>query len=57
MKIILTGGLGFIGSHTAFVLNAYNYNVIIADNLSNSDIEVYHILKKCAKIPNAFHCI
>ena len=51
MKIILTGGLGFIGSHTAYVLNAYNYNVIIADNLSNSDIEVYHILKKMCKNP------
>lgn len=39
-KILLTGGLGFIGSHTAVELIAKGYEVIIADNLSNTRIEV-----------------
>ncbi len=39
-KILLTGGLGYIGSHTAVELIAAGYEVIIADNLSNTRIEV-----------------
>ena len=40
MNILLTGGLGYIGSHTAVELLAKNYNVTIIDNLSNSKEEV-----------------
>ena len=40
MKILLTGGLGFIGSHTAVELLSKGYEVVIVDNLSNSKIEV-----------------
>jgi len=40
MNILLTGGLGFIGSHTTVELVNSGYNVIIFDNLSNSKIEV-----------------
>ena len=40
MNILVTGGLGFIGSHTVVELINNNYNVIILDNLSNSKIEV-----------------
>ena len=40
MKILLTGGLGFIGSHTAVELLEGGHDVVIADNLSNSKIEV-----------------
>ena len=36
MKILLTGGLGYIGSHTAVELLNKGYDVVIADNLSNS---------------------
>ena len=36
-NILLTGGAGFIGSHVAVELLENNYNVVIADNLSNSD--------------------
>ena len=36
MNILLTGGLGFIGSHTVVELVNSNYNVVIIDNLSNS---------------------
>lgn len=40
MKILVTGGLGFIGSHTVVELQKKGYEVIIIDNLSNSTIEV-----------------
>jgi UDP-glucose 4-epimerase len=38
-KIIVTGGLGFIGSHTAVCLHEAGFEPIIIDNLSNSKIE------------------
>lgn len=40
MAILLTGGMGFIGSHTAVELINEGYQVIIADNLSNSSPKV-----------------
>nr|WP_294931357.1 UDP-glucose 4-epimerase GalE [uncultured Flavobacterium sp.] len=40
MKIVVTGGLGFIGSHTVVELQNENFEVIVIDNLSNSSIEV-----------------
>ena len=40
MKILVTGGLGFIGSHTVVELLQKNYEVVIIDNLSNSSISV-----------------
>lgn len=40
MNILLTGGSGYIGSHTAVELINKGYNVIIFDNLNNSSIEV-----------------
>lgn len=40
MKILVTGGLGFIGSHTVVELQNEGYEVIIIDNLSNSSLEV-----------------
>ncbi len=36
MKILLTGGAGYIGSHTAAQLDSSGYEVVIADNFSNS---------------------
>ena len=35
-NILITGGAGYIGSHTAVELLNKNYNVIVYDNLSNS---------------------
>jgi len=35
-SILLTGGMGFIGSHTAVELLESGYNVVLYDNLSNS---------------------
>lgn len=40
MKILVTGGLGYIGSHTAVALQNRGYKVIIVDNLANSRREV-----------------
>ena len=40
MKILLTGGMGFIGSHTAAVLLDAGYDVVLYDNLSNADRSV-----------------
>lgn len=38
--ILVTGGLGYIGSHTVVALLQNNYKVVIADDLSNSSIDV-----------------
>jgi UDP-glucose 4-epimerase len=40
MKILVTGGLGFIGSHTVVELQNKGFDVIAIDNLSNSSIGV-----------------
>ena len=40
MKILVTGGLGFIGSHTVVELQNEGFEVIAIDNLSNSSLEV-----------------
>ena len=40
MKILVTGGLGFIGSHTVVELQNEGFDVIAVDNLSNSSLEV-----------------
>jgi len=39
-KILVTGGLGFIGSHTVVELQNEGYEVVIIDDLSNSSIKV-----------------
>ena len=40
MKIVVTGGLGFIGSHTVVELQNEGFEVVAIDNLSNSSIDV-----------------
>lgn len=40
MKVLVTGGLGFIGSHTVVELQNEGFEVIAIDNLSNADISV-----------------
>ena len=39
-KILVTGGLGFIGSHTVVELQNNGFDVVIIDDLSNSSIDV-----------------
>ena len=36
MNILMTGGAGYIGCHTALVLCELRHNVVLLDNLSNS---------------------
>ena len=40
MKIVVTGGLGYIGSHTVVELQNEGFEVVAVDNLSNASIEV-----------------
>lgn len=40
MKIVVTGGLGFIGSHTVVELQNQGFEVVIIDNLSNASLDV-----------------
>lgn len=40
MKVLVTGGLGYIGSHTVVELQNEGFDVIVIDNLSNSSIDV-----------------
>ena len=44
--ILVTGGLGFIGSHTIVELLEMNYKVVVIDNLSNSNISIIEKIKK-----------
>lgn len=46
MKILVTGGLGFIGSHTVVELLDANYDVVVVDDLSNSTIDVKDKIEK-----------
>ena len=45
MKILVTGGLGFIGSHAVVELLNDGYDVVVVDNLSNSSIDVIDKIK------------
>ena len=46
MTILVTGGTGYIGSHTVIELLNNNYEVVIVDNLCNSKIEVLNRIEK-----------
>ncbi|NLM04380.1 MAG: UDP-glucose 4-epimerase GalE [Clostridiales bacterium] len=55
MNILVTGGLGFIGSHTVVELIENGYEVIIADNLINSKIEVLDKLHEITGVKPIFY--
>lgn len=52
--ILVTGGTGFIGSHTTVELQAAGYEVVIVDNLSNSRADVIDGIEKISGIRPAF---
>ncbi|MGX5659542.1 UDP-glucose 4-epimerase GalE [Castellaniella ginsengisoli] len=54
MNILLTGGTGYIGSHTATVLAQQGHRVVLLDNLSNSDEAVVGRLGRILGAPPAF---
>ncbi|MDR2968178.1 MAG: UDP-glucose 4-epimerase GalE [Tannerellaceae bacterium] len=53
-KILVTGGTGYIASHTVVELQNAGYEVIIIDNLSNSNIEVLDGIEKITGVRPAF---
>lgn len=55
MKILVTGGTGYIGSHTVVELLNSGYDVVVADNLSNSSVTVIDAIGKiCGRHPAFF---
>ncbi len=46
MKILVTGGTGYIGSHTVVELQQQGFEVVIVDNLSNSQVSVIDSIEK-----------
>ncbi len=56
-KILVTGGLGFIGSHAVVELQNKGYHVLIIDDLSNSRIEVLDSITSITGIKPDFHKI
>ena len=55
--VLVTGGTGYIGSHTVVELQQSGYEVVIADNLCNSKIEVLDYIKEITGIKPAFEQI
>ncbi len=56
-RIVVTGGLGFIGSHTVVELQSEGYEVIIIDDLSNSSIDVLEKITSITGIRPAYEKI
>ena len=55
MKILVTGGTGYIGSHTVVELQQKGYEVVIVDNLSNSTKDVIYSIQKITGILPEFY--
>ena len=53
-KILVTGGAGYIGSHTCIALHQAGYDVVVYDNLSNSSVEAINRASKLAGQPIEF---
>ena len=46
MQVLVTGGLGYIGSHTTVELLQKGFDVVIVDDLSNSKLNVFDKIKE-----------
>lgn len=55
MSVLVTGGTGYIGSHTCVVLLEAGYDVIIADNLYNSKLDVLDKIETITGIRPKFY--
>ncbi len=53
-QVLVTGGTGYIGSHTTVILLEQGYDVVIVDDLSNSTIDVIDGIEKITKIRPKF---
>lgn len=56
-KILVTGGAGYIGSHTVVELQNNGYEVVIVDNLSNSSVDVIDCIENISGIRPCFEKI
>ncbi len=56
-NILVTGGLGYIGSHTVVALQQTGYKVIIIDDLSNADVNFLHKIEQITGIAPLFYQI
>ncbi len=54
-KILVTGGTGYIGSHTVVELQKAGYEVVIVDNLDNSNIKIVDQITQITGIKPQFH--
>ncbi len=57
MKVFVTGGTGYIGSHTVVELQQNGYEVVIVDNLCNSNIKVLDGIEKITGVRPEFEQI
>ena len=55
MNILVTGGAGYIGSHTIIELLASGHGVVVVDNLSNSSAESLHRVEEITGQAVPFH--
>ena len=55
MKVLVTGGTGYIGSHTAVALSEAGYEVVLLDNLSNSDRSVASRIESITRQTHGFY--
>ena len=53
-KVLVTGGLGYIGSHTSVELIQQGFEIIIVDDLSNSSINVLEGIKRITGVVPEF---
>ena len=57
MKILVTGGAGYIGSHTCIELINSGYEIVVIDNLCNSSQESIRRVEKLSKSDIPFYNI
>ena len=54
-KILVTGGMGYIGSHTVVELIGKGYEAVIVDNLSNSNVSALDNIEKITGVRPVFY--
>lgn len=57
MKVLVTGGTGYIGSHTTVELINAGHDVVVLDNLSNSSEKSLDVIEKITGTKPAFYCV